>query len=217
MKNLFSFSYLTLGIGLVLIAIGVFVPNEGSYFWLIAGGIAFTTTFASFGNHDYRGSQSKKIYRIIRYILAALLIFLGLSYIMGEWMLYNHMMESLQDTDSYTSLTVSGREVTSKTFTMWLVISSISTIIADSAVVAYLLMFKPSGTTTGKKIMKLAGYILILSGTSYLCGSKITYLITGSMVELAIYVCIIIAGIALTVFGRRKSPVPCSGAGCNPE
>lgn len=77
MENSFSFKYIKLGVGLVLLLISSVIPGIGQYIFLGLGGIALITAFASLGNYAYRGVQSKLLYRIVRYVLVALLLITG--------------------------------------------------------------------------------------------------------------------------------------------
>ncbi len=142
MENSFSFKYIKLGIGLVLLLISSVIPGIGQYTFLGLGGIALTTAFASLGNYDYRGVQSKLLYRIARYILATLLLITGGIQI--------DFAINFPDFVHY----------------------SVYATVVDCSLIAYLLFFKPSNTSTGKKIWKAIGYTLVLIGVNALQNTK---------------------------------------------
>ena len=72
----YSFKYIKLGVGLVFLLASSIIPGYGQYMFLALGGIALITAFASFGNYDNSG-HSKLYYKIGRYLLAALIIYIG--------------------------------------------------------------------------------------------------------------------------------------------
>lgn len=142
MDNSFSFRYIKLGVSLVFLLVSAIVPGFGQYIFLALGGIFLTTAFASLGNYDYRGVQSKLPYRIVRYVLAALLLITG-----GVQVDY---AINLPDFVHY----------------------SVYATVVDCSLIAYLLFFKPSNTSTGKKIWKVLGYTLVLIGINALQNTK---------------------------------------------
>lgn len=181
MENSFSFKYIKLGVGLVLLFISSVIPGIGQYVFLGLGGIALTTAFASLGNYDYRGVQSKLLYRIVRYVLAALLLITG-----GIQIDY---AINLPDFVHY----------------------SIYATVVDCSLIAYLLFFKPSNTSTGKKIWKAIGYTLVLIGVNALLNTKefvmhLTY--SSEEVNWGIVILttiIFIIGIGCIIIGNRQS------------
>lgn len=181
MENSFSFKYIKLGVGLVLLFISSVIPGIGQYVFLGLGGIALTTVFASLGNYDYRGVQSKLLYRIVRYVLAALLLITG-----GIQIDY---AINLPDFVHY----------------------SIYATVVDCSLIAYLLFFKPSNTSTGKKIWKALGYTLVLIGVNALQNTKefvmhLTY--SSEEVNWGIVILttiIFIIGIGCIIIGNRQS------------
>lgn len=108
------------------------------------GGIALMTAFASFGSHNYRGAASKLTYKIGRYVLAALLFAIAVIQI--------YVLIAMPDTVHYSAYYT----------------------IVDVALIAYLLMYKPSDTSVKMKILKVVGYTAILIGVNALQSSRIT-------------------------------------------
>ncbi len=75
MEQSFSFRWIKLGIGLIFLLGSSLLPNL--YLIIALGGIALMTAFASFGCYGYRGVPSKLLYRIVRYVIAVLLLALA--------------------------------------------------------------------------------------------------------------------------------------------
>lgn len=181
MDNSFSFKYIKLGVGLVLLLISSIIPGMGKYVFLGLGGIALTTAFASLGNYDYRGVQSKLPYRIVRYVLAALLLITGGIQI--------DFAINLPDFVHY----------------------SIYATVIDCSLIAYLLFYKPSNTSTSKKIWKAIGYTLILIGVNALQNTKgFVQHLTYSSEEVnwgtvSLILLVFIVGIVCIIIGSRKN------------
>lgn len=142
MENSFSFKYIKLGVSLIFLLVSAIVTGLGQYIFLALGGICLVTAFASFGNSDYRGVQSKLPYRIVRYVLAALLLITGSIQI--------DYAINLPDFVHY----------------------SVYATVVDCSLIAYLLFFKPSSTSIGRKIWKAIGYTLVLIGVNALQNTK---------------------------------------------
>lgn len=183
MENSYSFRCIKLGVSLVFLLVSAVLPGFGQYIFLSLGGIFLMTAFASLGNYDYRGVQSKLIYRIVRYVLAALLLITGGIQI-------NYAI-NLPDFVHY---------------------SAYATII-DCSLIAYLLFFKPSNTSLSKKIWKGIGYTLVFIGVNALQSAKksvsvghLTYLSEEINWSIVILITIIfIIGIGCIFIGSRKS------------
>lgn len=181
MENSFSFKYIKLGVGLVLLLISSVIPGMGQYLFLGLGGIALTTAFASLGNYDYRGVPSKLPYRIGRYVLVALLLIAG--YIQIDFAI------NFPDFVHY----------------------SVYATVVDCSLIAYLLFFKPSNTSVGKKIWKGIGYSLVLIGVNALQNAKdavkhLTYSSEEINWGIIILITIIfIIGIGCIIIGSRKN------------
>lgn len=90
------------------------------------------TAFASLGNSNYRGYPTKIAYKTARYVGAALFILVATIQIYVYFVMPNSVHFSIYAT------------------------------VVDTALVSYLLMFKPSSSSTWKKIFKVVGYSLIL-------------------------------------------------------
>lgn len=182
----FSFRWVMLGIAL-LILIGCsllsnpFIDITNKYFCTAIGGLILMTAFASFGHYNYRGVPSKLPYRIVRYMLAVLL-------------LVSAVIQISERNEMYYS--------------------PYSTVVLG-ALIAYLLMYKPSNSSTSEKALKIAGYTLILMGVN---GLQTTQNVVEYMVYIAnetnwsviwgaisaTFICIII-GIVLLLFYKKKS------------
>lgn len=126
----------------MLLLVSAIVPGLGQYIFLALGGIFLVTAFASLGNYDYRGVQSKLFYRIVRYVLAALLLITGSIQI--------DYAINLPDFVHY----------------------SVYATVIDCSLISYLIFYKPSNTSTGKKIWKVLGYTLVLIGVNALQNTK---------------------------------------------
>lgn len=142
MEKSFSFKYIKLGVSLVFLLVSTIVPALGQYIFLVLGGIFLMIAFASFGNYDYRGVQSKLPYRIGRYVLAALLLITG-----GIQIDYAINFPDFVHYSVYAT-------------------------VIDCSLIAYLLFYKPSNTSLGKKIWKGIGYALVLIGVNALQNTK---------------------------------------------
>lgn len=181
MEKSFSFKYIKLGVGLALLLISSIIPGIGQYVFLGFGGITLTTAFASLGNYDYRGVQSKLPYRIVRYVLAGLLLITG-----GIQIDY---AINLPDFVHY----------------------SVYATIIDCSIIAYLLFFKPSNTSVGKKIWKGIGYTLVLIGVNALQNTQETVKhLTYSSEEIdwgivILITIIFIIGIVCIIIGSKKN------------
>lgn len=181
MGNSFSFNYIKLGVSLVFLLVSAIVPGLGQYIFFALGGIFLVTTFASLGNYDYRGVQSKLPYRIVRYVLAALLLITG-----GIQVDY---AINLPDFVHY----------------------SVYATVVDCSLIAYILFFKPSNTSIGKKIWKVIGYTLVFIGVNALQNTKEFVMhLTYSSEEIkwgkVIFITIIfIIGRGFIIIGSRKN------------
>lgn len=181
MENSFSFKYIKLGVSLVLLLVSAIVPGLGQYIFLALGGIFLMTAFASFGNYAYRGFKSKTNYRIVRYVIAILLLIVSVIQIYVAIAMPNQVHYSI-----YSS-------------------------VVDVALIAYLVMYKPSVSTTIQKVLKSMGYALILIGVHTL--QSVLYVVnhlTYSALEInwgiMSAVCLMfIIGIALLVISYRHS------------
>lgn len=131
MDSYFSTKYLRLVIGLILLLFSSMNSSIEGFLSLGIGGIALVTAFASFGKCNYNGIKSKLSYRIIRYVLAGLLLLIACSQI------YAKLSFGAVHYSAYAS-------------------------VVDFSLIAYLVFFKPSETSTSRKTCKIIGYILIL-------------------------------------------------------
>lgn len=179
MEDSFSFKYIKLGVSLVFLLVSAIVPGLGKYIFLALGGIILMAAFASFGNFAYRGFKSKTNYRIGRYVIAILLLIVSVIQIYVAIAIHNQVHYSI-----YSS-------------------------VVDAALIAYLVMYKPSASSTIQKVLKCIGYALILSGVHTLQSAQsvvnhLTY--TGLEINWGIMAAIclmIIIGIALLCFSYR--------------
>lgn len=179
MEQSFSFRWIKLGIGLVFLLGSSLLPNL--YLIIALGGIAIMTAFASFANHDYRGVPSKLNYRIIRYVLAVLILAVAGVQI--------YVQIAMPNTVHYSPYTT----------------------VADIALTTYLLMYKPSNSSIKDKISKAVGYTAILIGVNALQNSQrtvehLTYtdleINWGAILWSAL---VMIVGIVLIIFSTKKS------------
>lgn len=182
MDNSFSFKYIKLGSSLVFLLVSSILPGIiGKYVCLVLGGILLMTAFASLGNYDYRGVPSKLFYRIVRYVIAAFLLFTG-----GIQIDFAINLPDFIDYSLYAT-------------------------ILDCSLISYLLFFKPSNTSMIKKILKVLGYVLVFIGVNALRNTReevehLTYTseeIQWGMVFMIIVVFIL--GIGCIILGNRKS------------
>lgn len=206
MIHLSSFSYVKLFIGLALTSIGVFMESSLGYYIMGAGSLALITAFASFGNYNSIGNRGKKMWVILRYVLAGVLALVGILYLADQCQLYNSVVNMTEDTGEVTHY-ISGEEVGLDIISRSLITGAFGHIDAVCILIAYLLMYKPSPSSAGQKILKAFGYILIITGTFYLCGAYITYLVKASCITFIISICLLVAGTALSFFGRRTSKI----------
>lgn len=181
MENSFSFKYIKLGVSFIFLLVSAIVPGLGQYIFLALGGIFLVTAFASLGNYDYRGVQSKQLYRIAKYVLAALLLITG-----GIQIDYAINLPEFVHYSVYAT-------------------------IIDCSLIAYLLFYKPSNTSLGKKIWKGIGYTLVLIGVNALQNTKepvkhLTYSSEEINWGIVILITIIfMIGIGCIVIGNRKN------------
>lgn len=143
MEQSFSFRYIKLGIGLALLLGSSIAPGMAQYLLMTLGAIALMTAFASFGNYDYKGIPTKKGYKIGRYVLVVALFATAAIQIYVQIAMPNSVHFS-----PYTT-------------------------VVDVALIAYLVIFKPSETTNKKKILKAVGYTLILIAVNGLQNAKV--------------------------------------------
>ena len=180
MENSFSFKYIKLGVSLVFLIISSIIPGMGQYIFLALGGVFLMTAFASLGNSNYRGYPTKSGYKITRFIGAALLILVAAIQIYVYFAMPNSVHFSIYAT------------------------------IVDTALVAYLLMFKPSSTSTGKKIFKAVGYSMILISVNALqsvkaLASHYTYAAYEiSWGTLFLIFLLLVSGVVCIIFGNRN-------------
>lgn len=176
-----SFSFRWIKLGIGLVFLLGSSLLPNLYLIIALGGIALMTAFASFGNYDYRGVPSKMPYRIIRYVLAVFLLALAVIQI--------YVQVTMPNTVHYTPYST----------------------VVDIALIAYLLMYKPSNSTTRDKILKAAGYSAILIGVNSLQNSQklvehLTYsgmeINCGSILTSAL---VMIAGVVLLIYSTRRS------------
>lgn len=178
MEQAFSFRWIKLGIGLVFLLGSSLLPNP--YLIIELGGIAIMTAFASFGCYDYRGVPSKMPYRIVRYVLAVLLLALAVIQI--------YVQVAMPNTVHYTPYST----------------------VVDIALLAYLLMYKPSNSSTRRKIIKIAGYTAILIGVNSLQNSQklvehLTYSGMGTdWGAILISTLVMIVGVVLLIYSTRR-------------
>lgn len=138
------------------------------------------TAFASFGNFDPNRASTKTIYKAVRYILALLMAIVAAIQIYLQFILNSNIHFSIYAT------------------------------IIDVAIIAYLLMYRPSNTTIGKKILKVIGYVLILLGVNALQNcSQVVHHLTYASEEISWgTVCasfvVMVIGTTLLVFGGKK-------------
>ncbi len=176
----FSFKYIKLGVSLVFLLISSIIPGMGQYIFLTLGGAFLMTAFASLGNSNYRGYPTKSGYKIARYVGAILLLLVAAIQVY----VYFTMPDSVH--------------------------FSIYATVVDIALIAYLLMFKPSYTSTGKKIFKAVGYSLILIAVNALQSVKVLvshYTYTASEISwgtLFLIFLLLISGIVCIIFGNRN-------------
>lgn len=175
----FSFKYIKLVISLVFLLVSSIIPGMGQYIFLTLGGILLMTAFASLGNSNYRGYPTKSGYKIARFIGASLLILVAAI----QLYVYFAMLNSVH--------------------------FSIYATLVDIALVAYLLKFKPSNTSTGKKIFKTVGYSLILIAVNALQSAKTLvnhYTYTAYEISwgtLFLIFLLLVSGVVCIIFGNR--------------
>lgn len=176
-----SFSFRWIKLGIGLVFLLGSSLLPNLYLIIALGGIALMTAFASFGNYDYRGVPSKMPYRIIRYVLAVFLLALAVIQI--------YVQVTMPNTVHYTPYST----------------------VVDIALIAYLLMYKPSNSTTRDKILKAAGYSAILIGVNSLQNSQklvehLTYsgmkINWGAILTSAL---VMIVGVVLLIYSTKKS------------
>lgn len=176
-----SFSFRWIKLGIGLIFLLGSSLLTNVYIFIALGGIALMTAFASFGKYDYRGEPSKLPYRIVRRILAVLLFAIAIIQI--------YVQIAMPNTVHY---------------------SPYYTVI-DISLIAYILMYKPSNSSTCKKILKVIGYTAILIGVNALQNSqKLVEHITYSSMEINWGVIfsstiVMIVGIVLLILSNKKS------------
>ncbi len=180
MEHTFSFRYIKLGVATIFLLVSSLLPGVGKYFLMVIGGIALMTAFASFGNYDYREVPSKLGYKIMRYALAVFLLVLAGIQI--------YVQITMPNTIHY---------------------SPYSTVV-DIALIAYLIMYKPSNNSSKGKILKLVGYTAILVGVNALQNSQkeveyLTY--TGNEINwdaISLSSIVMIIGIILIILSSNK-------------
>ena len=180
MENSFSFKNIKLGVSLVFLLISSVIPGMGQYIFLALGGAFLMTAFASLGNSNYRGYPTKSRYKIARYVGAVLLLFVAAIQI-------------------YVYFTM-----------LYRVHFSIYATVVDIALIVYLFMFKPSNTSTSKKIFKAVGYSLLLIAVNALQNVKVlvsNYTYTTSEINwntLVFIFLLLVSGTICVIFGNRN-------------
>lgn len=183
MENSFSFKYIKLGVSLMLLLVSAIVPGLGQYIFLALGGIFLMTAFAGFGSFAYRGLKSKTSYRIGRYVIAILLLIVSVIQIYVGIAIPNQVHYSI-----YSS-------------------------VVDAALIVYLVMYKPSVSSTIQKVVKGIGYALILIGVHTLQSAQsvvnhLTYTALEINWGIIVAICIMfIIGIALLCFSYRHQKI----------
>lgn len=179
MEREFSFRFIKLGIALTFLLISAILPGTAQYLPMVLGGIALMTAFASFGNYDYRGIPSNLTFKIVRYALT--LIILAIASI--QIYIQIEMPHSVH-------------------------YSPYSTIV-DIALIAYILNYKPSGSSAKKKAIKGISYGAILIGINslqYIQSADVTrnsFQIDWSAVLASIL--IVAIGLTLLIIGSKKN------------
>lgn len=176
-----SFSFRWIKLGIGLIFLLGSSLLPNLYLIIALGGIALMTAFASFGNYDYRGVPSKQICKIVIYVLAVLILAIAVIQI--------YVQIAMPNAVHYTPYST----------------------VVDVALIAYLLMYKPSNSSNMGKIMKVAGYTAILIGVIVLQNSQrvvvhLTY--TGMEINWRVIfssAILIIVGIVLLILSNKKS------------
>lgn len=116
---------------IVLLGTSILPPDENKIAGVLIGGLFLIIAFVNLAKCNDRGVSTKIIYTIGRYGLASLLFFVT------GIQLYLYFTEPA------------------------IIHLSVYSLVVDSALIAYLVAFKPSNTTFGKKILKIIGYILV--------------------------------------------------------
>lgn len=138
MEQSFSFRFIKLAAAFVLLLLSAIMPGNGSYLFVALGGICLMTAFASFGNFDSNGASTKTVYKFLRFSIAVLLMIIAAIQIYVQFLPHNNIHFSIYAT------------------------------VVDVAIIAYLLMYRPSNTTKVKKALKVIGYVMILLGVNAL-------------------------------------------------
>lgn len=178
--NAFSFKYIKLGVSLIFLLVSSIVPGMGQYIFLALGGALLMTAFASLGNSNYRGYPTKLGYKVARCVGAILLLLVTAIQVYVYFAMPNSVHFSIYAT------------------------------VVDIALVAYLLMFKPSNTSTRKKIFKAVGYSLILVTVNALQSVKVLvshYTYTAYEISwgtLFLIFLLLVSGIVCIIFGNRN-------------
>lgn len=181
MENSFSFKYIKLGVSLIFLLVSSLIPGMGQYIFLAFGGAFLMTAFASLGNNNYRNFPTKSGYKLARYIGATLLALVAALQIYVYFAMPNSVHFSIYAT------------------------------VVDIALVAYLLMFKPSNTSRGKKIFKTVGYSLILIAVNALQSVKSLvnhYTYTAYEISWGIFFLVLLLlalGIVCIILSNKKS------------
>lgn len=116
---------------IILLGTSILPPDENKIAGVLIGGLFLIIAFVNLTKCNDRGVSTKIIYTIGRYGLASLLFFVT------GIQLYLYFTEPA------------------------IIHLSVYSLVVDSALIAYLVAFKPSNTTFGKKILKIIGYILV--------------------------------------------------------
>lgn len=138
MESSFSFRFIKLGMALVFLLHSAILPGTGGYLFMALGGILLMTAFASFGSFDSNGASTKTVYKVLRFSIAVLLMIIAAIQIYVQFLPHNNIHFSIYAT------------------------------VVDVAIIAYLLMYRPSNTTKVKKTLKVIGYVMILLGVNAL-------------------------------------------------
>lgn len=116
---------------IILLVTSILPSDENKTAGVMIAGLFLIIAFVNLAKRNERGVSTKIIYTIGRYGVASLLFF----------------VTGLQLYLYYTGPKA--------------IYLSIYSLVVDSALIAYLVAFKPSNTTLGKKILKIIGYILV--------------------------------------------------------
>lgn len=187
----FSFRFIKLDAALVFLLFSAILPGTGRYLFVALGGAFLMTAFASLGNSNYRGYPTKSSYKIARYYTIGRYGLATILFIVTGIQLYLYFTKPA------------------------IIHLSIYSLVVDGALIAYLVAFKPSNTTFGKKILKIIGYILVLVAVNALQKVRVetfSYHYPYSYYEIDwgmfVFLCIImIAGVVCIKIGSKTTEI----------